>query len=87
MIVEWTLSFIKPSINKQKNILLILLGKIHEAAQFITEWSSKGGVLKPFDDAGNGQTVKEVLESKHPAQAEANPKAFIDYNQLPGIID
>ena len=31
--------------------------------------------------------MKEVLESKHPAQAEANPKDFIDCNQLSVIID
>jgi hypothetical protein len=65
---------------------LILLGKIREATRFITNRGSKGHVLNPFDDVGNGQTVKDVLESKHPPQAEGNPEAFIPCDELPVLI-
>ena len=64
-----------------------MIGKVREAARFLTERDSKGGVLNPSDDAGNGQSVKDVLESKHPAQAEANPEAFMVCDDLPVLID
>ena len=43
---------------------LILQGKIHEAVWF-------------EQDAGNGISVMEILQSKHPDQSEPHPDAFL----------
>jgi hypothetical protein len=66
---------------------LILLGKVREATRFITDRGCKGQILKPYDVVATGQTVKEVLESKHPLQAEGNPEAFIICEELPALVD
>ena len=66
---------------------LILLGKIREAARFITDRGSKGGILNPHDVLGDGKTVKQVLESKHPSQGEANPDAFLVCEKLPALVE
>ena len=66
---------------------LILQGKLREATRFITQRGEKSCVLKPDDDDGKGNTVKSVLESKHPPQAESSPEAFIVCEQLPTLVD
>ena len=68
---------------------LILQGKIREAVRFITDRAENGGVLKPDDDAGNGKSVKEILESKHPNQKNPDPEAFINSycDVLPMLVD
>ena len=66
---------------------LILQGKLREATRFITQRGEKPCVLKPDDDDGKGNTVKSVLESKHPPQAESSPEAFIVCEQLPTLVD
>jgi hypothetical protein len=66
---------------------LILQGKIREATRFITQRGEKTAILKPDDDDGKGNKVIDVLKSKHPAQAEANPEAFLECDKLPSLLD
>ena len=54
---------------------------------FITDRSENGGILKPDDVVGNGKTVKDVLEEKHPDQAEPSPEAFIICENLPALVE
>ena len=37
--------------------------------------------------AGDGKTVFELLESKHPDQREANPEIFQEVHELPMLIN
>jgi hypothetical protein len=68
---------------------LLLSGKIREATRFITERQESGGVMLPHEDAIKpaGKTVLEVLQMKHPNQAEPHADAFIDCDVLPVLVD
>jgi hypothetical protein len=66
---------------------LILQGKIREATRFITQRGEKTGILRPEDTDGKGNMVIDVLNLKHPAQAEPNPDAFQTVEELPCFID
>ena len=65
---------------------LILQGKLREAARFISQRGEKSSVLKPDNDGSKGNTVKEVLESKRPPQAQSSPEAFVDCEVLPVML-
>ena len=68
---------------------LMLRGKVREErSRFITDRNS-GGILDPHGDVSNssGVSVLDVLESKHPPQADANLAAFIDCSDLPPLIN
>jgi hypothetical protein len=49
---------------------LILIGKIREAAKFITERGEVSTVLQPTDDNGKGVSVLEDLKIKHPLRQQ-----------------
>ena len=66
---------------------LILQGKIREAVRFITDRAESGGILLPDQDAGNGRTVMDILQSKHPDQSEPHPDAFVVCDALPTLIE
>ena len=68
---------------------LLLNGKIREATRFITETQESGGVMMPHEEAIKpaGKTVLEVLEMKHPDQAEPHSDAFVACDELPVLID
>ncbi|CEM17620.1 unnamed protein product [Vitrella brassicaformis CCMP3155] len=59
---------------------LIDKGKVRQAVRLLTEREG-GGALDPNDLAEAdpaGRTVREVLESKHPAQSDPDPSCFLD---------
>ena len=59
---------------------LVQKGKIPQAVRYLTEQGG-GGVLDPNELAEgdkHGRTVREVLESKHPAQGDPDPSCFLD---------
>ena len=62
-------------------------GKIREACRFFTERGTKGAFLSPNEDAGDGKTVFDLLESKHPDQREADPEIFQEVLELPMLIN
>ena len=68
---------------------LLLSGKIREAVRFITERQESGGVMLPTEDAikPTGKTVLEVLQLKHPEQAEPHIDAFVECEELPAILE
>ena len=43
--------------------------------------------MSPKEDGGDGKTVFEGLQEKHPEQAEAHPDAFEKCTYLPYIVD
>ncbi|CEM10194.1 unnamed protein product, partial [Vitrella brassicaformis CCMP3155] len=54
--------------------------KVRQAVRFLTERGG-GGTLDPNDLAEAdpaGRTIREVLESKHPAQSDPDPSCFLD---------
>ena len=81
----------KMSEEKALNIFtrLLLSGKIREAVRFITERQESGGVMMPYEDAVKpaGKTVLEVLQLKHPEQAEPHPDAFVECEELPTMLE
>ena len=67
---------------------LLLNGKIREAVRFITERQESGGVMLPTEDAIKpaGKMVLEVLQLKHPEQAEPHIDAFVKCEELPTLL-
>ncbi|KAF6207127.1 hypothetical protein GE061_018366 [Apolygus lucorum] len=64
---------------------LVEKGKLREATRWATDRSG-GSVLHP-DTMVGGQTVVEVLRSKHPPQMEPNRELFDAAGELPLLVD
>jgi hypothetical protein len=66
---------------------LILQGKLRAAVRWLTE-REKGGVLLPGDtDEKTGETIFDVLKSKHPAARVPEASEMEDYDILPDFVD
>ena len=66
---------------------LVMQGKLRAACRFITEREGGVRVMSPDEDAGDGTTVFEGLQHKHPEQEEANADAFENMDELPFLVD
>ena len=56
-------------------------------ADFSQNVAQKELFLSPNEDAGDGKTVFDLLESKHPDQREADPEIFQEVLELPMLIN
>ncbi|KAF6211850.1 hypothetical protein GE061_012366 [Apolygus lucorum] len=65
---------------------LVHSGRLREATRWITDRAGSGGVLQP-ESVTSGQTVLEVLESKHPPQSVPGPEMFLDAETMPSMSD
>jgi hypothetical protein len=66
---------------------LVLQGKLRAAVRWITE-REMGGILQPDErDAKTGDTVLEVLESKHPDAKIPDASDFQAYDSLPELVE
>uniref|UniRef100_A0A146KS76 Uncharacterized protein n=1 Tax=Lygus hesperus TaxID=30085 RepID=A0A146KS76_LYGHE len=64
---------------------LMAEGRLRDATRWATGRSG-GGALHPRDQAGNGRTVHEVLNSKHPPQVTPCPETYLR-TELPTLLE
>jgi hypothetical protein len=65
----------------------MLQGDVKGAVKFLTE-TEKGGVLMPNDiDKKTGDTVEEVLKSKHPDARIPDISQLPKYDETPEFVD
>lgn len=65
---------------------LVLAGRLRDATRWITDRGG-GGVLAPEAVLGNGRTVLDVLQDKHPSQMVPDPRTFMNCDELPTLVD
>ena len=67
---------------------LMMKGQIRAAVRWITERTSKGGVLDASACIGSGsKTVLDVLKEKHPDPSQSSVDSFLPCNELPPLIE
>ena len=62
-------------------------GKCHSAFQLLEEESGSAGVLGEYHALPSGQTVSEVLQSKHPAAQGLKQEALLSPDTFPPLPD
>jgi hypothetical protein len=74
--------------NKLKTFLwLVVQGKLHAAVWYLTK-QEKGGVLLPDDrDEKTGETILDVLQSKHPDARAPDTSVMEEYDTLPDLVE
>ncbi len=66
---------------------LVLQGKLRSAVRWLTD-REKGGVLLPDDvDEKTGESVIDVLQSKHPDAQVPDAAELEDYETVPNFVD
>ncbi|KAF6213743.1 hypothetical protein GE061_011465 [Apolygus lucorum] len=65
---------------------LVTRGKLRDATRLATNRSG-GAILNPDSQLEDGNTVVEVLKSKHPPQFLPSPDTFLPANDLPLLVD
>jgi predicted GNAT family acetyltransferase len=65
----------------------MLQGNVKGAFKFLTE-SEKGGVLMPNDiNVKTGDTIEEVLKSKHPNARTPDVSQLLKYDEKPEFVE
>jgi len=65
----------------------MLRGDVRGAVRYLTE-REKGGVFMPDEiDEKTGDTVEEVLQSKHPDARNVDPSFLPEYEEIPDFVD
>jgi hypothetical protein len=66
---------------------LVLQGKLRSAVRYLTE-REKGGIMLPDEiDEKTGDTVLEVLQSKHPESRVPDISLMEEYDSLPDFVE
>jgi hypothetical protein len=66
---------------------LVLQGKLRSAVRCLTSREMGGAMLSDNTDAKTGDTVREVLQSKHPKPRVPDPSVMEDCGALPAFVE